>query len=182
VVVELLPGQDFGVVVVVRLVWGHSTESSALHSAVTLLRGLEVSRLSHDLTVFILKVLLNVSSVLHVLISRVGGLPDMAGGLESSVVFSGLGDGLGIAHLQLASIDVLFTVLECIRRHAEEYTVDFTLLHAGGLEVSDFNLDTVLTLSVLSGHEHIGLSQSQGSGQGELTELSLSLRPTGIVE
>lgn len=159
-VVKLLSSQDLRVVIVIGLVRGHSAESSALHSAVTLLRvgGLEVSWLNHDLTVFVLEVLLNVSSVLHVFESSVGWLSDMAGGLERSVMFSGLCDGLGIAHLQLASVDVLFTVLECIRRHTEEYSVDFTLLHAGCLEVSDFNLDTVLTLSVLSGHEHVGLS------------------------
>lgn len=162
-VVELLPGQYLRVVIVVRLVWSHSTESGTLHSAVTLLRvgGLEVSGLSYNFTIFVLEVLLDVSSVLHVLECSVGRLSDMASRLESSVMFSRLSDGLGVTHLQLASVDVLFTVLECVRRHTEEYFVNATLLHAGSLEVSNFNLDSVLALSVLSGtSEHVGLSQS----------------------
>lgn len=99
------------------------------------------------------------SSVLHVFKSSVVWLSNVASRSPSTaIVIRGLGNRLRVTHLQFTSVHVLFTILECIWRYTEEYRVDFTLLHAGCLEVSDFNLNTVLTLSVLGGHEHISLS------------------------
>lgn len=114
------------------------------------------------------------SSVLHVFKSSVVWLSNVASRSPSTaIVIRGLGNRLRVTHLQFTSVHVLFTILECIWRYTEEYRVDFTLLHSSCLEVSDLCYDlTVCILFGLSRDEHVGLSESQGRGQGELTELS----------
>jgi hypothetical protein len=111
-VVELFTGQHLRIVVVVRQVRVHSTESGSLLGAVTCFGvcSNEVSDLSYDLTILILEILLNVSSVLHVIISSIAGLSNVANRLESTaIVISGLSNRLRVTHFHFTSVDILFT-------------------------------------------------------------------------
>ena len=111
-VVELLTGQHLRIVVVVRHVLVHSTESGTRLGTVTTLGvgSNEVSDFSYDVTILILEILLNVSSVLHVFKSSVGGLSNVASRSESTaIVIRGLGNRLRVTHLHFTSVDVLFT-------------------------------------------------------------------------
>jgi len=110
-VIELLTGDNLGVVVIISHVLSHSTESSVLRGAVSLLSGHsgKVSRFSDDFTIFVSEILLNVVIGLHMLVSELKRLLDFSSRLERSIVLGGLSQGLGIAHLHLSSINVGLT-------------------------------------------------------------------------
>jgi len=115
-VIELLTGDNLGIVVIISHVFSHSTESSVLRGAVSLLSGHsgKVSRFSDDFAIFVSEILLNVVIGLHMFVSELKRLLDESSRLESSIVLSGCSQGLGIAHLHLSSINVGLTSLEYV--------------------------------------------------------------------